>query len=71
MAEPEFGKLFREGTEIRRMVVGFIGSMVQFGSGAKHLRKRPRWSDQVWEIYERVTGKPRPAMFAQAAQEEE
>ena len=49
LAEADFGELFREGTEVRRMIVGFIGSMVQPGSGAKHLRKRPRWSDQVWE----------------------
>jgi hypothetical protein len=23
----------------------------------------PSWTDQVWEIYERITGKPRPALF--------
>jgi hypothetical protein len=37
--------------------------MVMPGSGVKHIRKRPEWSEQVWEIYERVTGKPRPELF--------
>ncbi len=32
------------------------------GSGVKHTRKPVSWSDQVWEIYERVTGKKRPAL---------
>jgi len=59
----EFGELFREGTEIRKMIVGFIRSMVMPRSGVKHIRKRPDWTEQVWEIYERVTGQPRPERF--------
>ena len=59
----EFGELFAEGTEVRKMIVGFMRSMVMRGSGVKHIRKRPDWSDQVWEIYERVTGQPRPERF--------
>ena len=47
------------------MITGFIGSMVKRGSGAKHLRKVPSWTEQVWEIYERTTGKPRPPLFGQ------
>jgi hypothetical protein len=43
----------------------FISSMVKPGSGAKHLRKVPSWTEQVWEMYERITGKPRPALFQQ------
>jgi four helix bundle protein len=58
-----FGKLFQEGTEIRKMTVSFIRSMVLSGSGVKNLRKLTNWTDQVWEIYERVTGKPRPDLF--------
>jgi four helix bundle protein len=65
LTKTEFGELFQEGTEIRKMTVAFISSMVKPGSGAKHLRKVPSWTEQVWEMYERVTGKPRPAMFQQ------
>jgi four helix bundle protein len=61
----EFGELFKEGIEIRKMTVGFISSMIKPGSGAKHLRKMPSWTEQVWELYERVTGKPRPPLFHQ------
>lgn len=59
----EFAQLWRHGTEVRKMTVGLISSMVQPGGGAKHLRKAPNWTDQVWEIYERVTGKQRPAVY--------
>jgi four helix bundle protein len=58
-----FGSLFEEGTEIRKMIVGFIRSMVLSGSGVKNLQRYKSWSDQVWELYERVTGQPRPEMF--------
>jgi hypothetical protein len=37
--------------------------MVMPGSGVKHIRKLKPWSDQVWELYERVSGKPRPEFF--------
>ena len=63
LSKAEFGELFQEGTEIRKMTVGFISSMIKPGSGAKHLRKVPNWTDQVWELYERTTGKPRPPLF--------
>ena len=63
LSRDEFGELFQEGTEIRKMVVGFIQSMVRAGSGVKHIRKRTNWTDEVWEIYERTTGKERPEIF--------
>ena len=44
--------------------------MIKPGSGVKHLRKQVNWTDQVWEIYERTTGKPRPALFQQQRDEE-
>jgi four helix bundle protein len=64
-----FAELFAQSTEIRKMIVGFIQSMVMPRSGVKNMRKVPNWSEQVWEIYERVTGKPRPEMFRTRAPE--
>lgn len=71
LTKDEFAGLFGEGTAIRKMMVAFIGSMVRPGSGVKHLRKQPRWTDQVWEIYERVTGKKRPPLFEKPEAEED
>jgi four helix bundle protein len=59
----QFAQLFREGTEIRKLTVAFIRSMILPRGGVRMRGKRPSWSNQVWEIYERVTGKPRPPMF--------
>jgi four helix bundle protein len=58
-----FGKLFAEGTEIRKMIVAFMKSMVMPGSGVKNVRKFVPFSEQVWEIYERTTGQERPEFF--------
>src|SRR5262245_5511383 len=58
-----FASLFEEGTEIRKMTVSFLRSMVMPGSGVKNLQRCKSWSEEVWEIYERVTGQPRPELF--------
>ena len=63
LAKDQFAQLFREGTAIRKLTVAFIRSMVMPRGGVKTLGKTPSWSSQVWEIYERTTGKPRPPMF--------
>jgi len=63
LSKEEFGELFEEGTEIRKMIVRFIHSMVQPGSGVKHMRKATSWTEEVWERYERITGKERPERF--------
>ena len=63
LTKDQFAQLFREGTAIRKLTVAFIRSMVMPRGGVKTLGKRPSWSSQVWEIYERTTGKPRPPMF--------
>jgi hypothetical protein len=38
--------------------------MVVPRGGVRTLAKQPQWSQRVWEIYERVTGKPAPEAFA-------
>ncbi|MCI0463706.1 MAG: four helix bundle protein [Gemmataceae bacterium] len=65
-----FGRLFEDGTEVRRMIVNFVRSMVMPGSGVKNIRKLKSWSDEVWELYERVTGQPRPEFFQKKAEEQ-
>jgi four helix bundle protein len=63
ITKDEFARLFEEGTEIRKMMVGFITSMVRSGSGVKHMQKTMSWSEEVWQRYERITGRQRPEMF--------
>jgi four helix bundle protein len=58
-----FAELFSEGTDIRKMTVSFIKSMVMPGSGVKNTKKYISFSEQVWEMYERVTGQERPEFF--------
>jgi four helix bundle protein len=65
-----FGRLFAEGTEIRKMTVGFIQSMVMPGSGVKHCRRLIDWTEEVWERYERITGQSRPEVFRRKDDEE-
>ncbi len=60
LTKEQFGTLFQEGTEIRKMMVAFVRSMNQAGSGVKHLRKRRTWTEQVWEQWETITGLERP-----------
>ena len=60
LTKEQFGTLFQEGTEIRKMMVAFVRSMNQAGSGVKHLRKRRTWTEQVWEQWETITGLARP-----------
>ncbi len=65
LSKDQFAALYREGTAIRKLTVAFIRSMVLPRGGVRTRGKRPNWSEQVWELYERVTGKPRPPMFVQ------
>ena len=64
LSREDFGLLFQQGTEIRKMTVTFMRSMVMHQSGVKNIRKLKSWTDEVWEIYEQVTGKPRPELSA-------
>jgi len=59
----QFALLYREGTAIRKLTVAFIRAMVVPRGGVRTRGKTPNWSNLVWEIYERTTGKQRPAMF--------
>jgi four helix bundle protein len=59
----QFAELYREGTAVRKLTVAFIRAMVLPRGGVRRLGKTPSWSNQVWEMYERRSGKPRPAMF--------
>jgi four helix bundle protein len=60
----EYANFFREGIAIRKLTVAFIRSMIMPRGGVRALGRPPSWSSRVWEIYERVTGQPRPAVFA-------
>ncbi|MBC8872491.1 MAG: four helix bundle protein [Planctomycetes bacterium] len=71
LSKDDFGDLFQEGTEIRKMTVAFIRSMVKPGSGVKHIRKLKSWNDEVWEIYERITGQERPELFRKKEEDDE
>jgi four helix bundle protein len=66
LTKDEFATLYKEGISIRKLTVAFIRSMVMPRGGVKTIGKPPKWSRKVWEIYERVTGKPAPEMFRSA-----
>jgi four helix bundle protein len=70
ITKDEFGELFQEGTEIRKMMIGFIASMVKSGSGVKHMHKTLSWSEECWQWYERITGRERPEMFQPKGEDE-
>ena len=61
--KPRYAELFREGTAIRKLTVAFIRAMILPRGGVRTLGRPVNWSNKVWEIYERTTGKPRPALF--------
>jgi hypothetical protein len=70
LAKDEFARLFQEGTTIRKLIVSFIRSMVLTRGGVKTRGPRKSWSNEVWEMYERVSGKPRPEMWRQEGEAE-
>jgi len=63
LTKDQFGALWSEGIEIRKLTVAFIRSMILPRGGVRTLTKPQSWSSRTWDIYERVTGQPRPAMF--------
>ena len=63
LAKEQYAALFREGTAIRKLTVAFIRAMIMPRGGVRTLGKTQSWSSQTWEIYERVTGQKRPALF--------
>ena len=63
LGREQYATLFREGTAIRKLTVAFIRAMILPRGGVRTLGARTSWSERTWEIYERLTGKPRPTMF--------
>ncbi|MFN0020851.1 MAG: four helix bundle protein [Pirellulaceae bacterium] len=45
LIKDEFAALFSEGTEIRKMTVGLIQSMVKPGGGVKFIQKYKSWTE--------------------------
>jgi four helix bundle protein len=70
LTKDEFAELYREGIAIRKLTVSFIRSMILPRGGVRTAAKRPSWTSQVWEMYERVTGKPRPDIFREPLDED-
>lgn len=56
----EFSRFYATGNELRKMIIGFIHSMIMPRSGIRNIRPTKTWSERVREIYERVTGSPPP-----------
>jgi len=69
ITKERFGALFREGTEIRKLTIAFIRAMILPRGGVRTAGGKPNWPGRVWEIYERLTGKPRPEQFQTSAEE--
>ena len=63
LSKDNFGQLFQQGTDIRKMIVSFIQRMVMPGSGVKNIRKSVDWSELTWQRYEQITGQERPELF--------
>jgi four helix bundle protein len=57
LTKDEFGKYYAGGNELRKMIIGFIRSMIMPRSGVRNTRRMKSWSEKVNEIYERITGK--------------
>src|SRR5882757_7798187 len=49
LTKQQFAELFREGTAIRKLTVGFIRAMVLPRGGVRTLGRPQNWSSQVWE----------------------
>jgi four helix bundle protein len=63
LSKDRYAALFREGSTIRKLTIAFIRSMVMPRGGVKTIARKVNWTNQTWEIFERVKGKPRPAIF--------
>jgi four helix bundle protein len=67
VSKAEFARLFRDGTAIRKLTVAFIRSMILPQGGVRSQGSKVNWSNDVWEIYERVTGRKRPEAWVGTA----
>jgi four helix bundle protein len=57
LSKDEFGHFYGSGNELRKMIIGFIRSMIMPRSGVRNIRRTKSWSEKTNEIYERLTGK--------------
>ena len=62
LSKDEFTRYYATGNELRKMIIGFIRSMIMPRSGVRNIRPIKTWSEKVAEIYERVTGHLPPAI---------
>jgi four helix bundle protein len=62
LSKEEFGRFYEEGNELRKMIIGFIRSMIMPQTGVRSIRRTKSWSEKVAEIFERVTGQPPPPL---------
>ena len=63
ISRDKYGELFRFGTGLLKQTVAFIVSMVKPGSGVKHMKPQRNFKNEVWEMYERITGNQRPELY--------
>ena len=64
LSKEEFSRYYATGNELRKMIIGFIRSMIMPRSGVRNIRRTKSWPEKVAEIYERVTGGPPPPIPA-------
>ena len=67
ISKQNFGELFQEGTEIRKMMIAFVQSMVMKGSGVKDKRRYARWPKRCGKL-RKPAGKPDPKYWVQKLQ---
>ena len=60
LAKEECGKLYADGTALKKAIIAFIRSMIMPRTGVRNIRRTKTWSERTAEIYERVTGQPPP-----------
>jgi four helix bundle protein len=63
LSKGEFADLFQQGTEIGKMTISFVRSMVLPGSGARDFKKVKSWTDEVGKPMRESPGNPVRSSF--------